>query len=253
MNIFQLIRDRIAAVIGVVFFSIIICICGVAFTFYFAPQQALEANRISNLPQMDAGYVNSAAAGTDVLVTGRLSGNPTLFSDSSYIAYTLDEWDVTPGSSSDDGDTDPSGDWNTVKRVNPDLILDINGQTLQVLSSTNATFGGALHEEVVRGNGSEEAKYNGEWLPEGSQRYQGFYEGDLMTVLGQRASSGGVIPEKLYAGDRVTFEQSEKDAAKGMLIAGIAMMICAPIFLVGGGLGAIFGRARGRGGFARFR
>lgn len=253
MNIFQLIRDRIAAVLGVVFFSIIICICGVAFTFFFAPQQALEANRISNLPPMDAGYVVSAAPGTDVLVTGYLAGNAPLFNDSAYVAYSLEEWNVTPGSSSEDGDTEPSGDWNTVERISPDLTLDINGQALQILSSTDVSFGGALHEEMVRGNGSEEAKYNGDWLPEGSQRYRGFYEGDLLTVLGQKASSGGVVPEKLFAGDRVIFEQSEKDAAKGMLIAGIAMMVCAPIFLVGGGLAAIFGRARGRGGFGRFR
>jgi hypothetical protein len=253
MNILQLIRDRIAAVIGVVFFSIVLCVCGAAFTFYFAPQQALEANRISNMPQMDAGTVANAAAGTDVLVAGWLAGNAPLFDDSPFVAYVLETWDVTPPSSSDNADDEPDGDWETVERVLPDLLLDINGQTVQVLSSTSANLSGNLHEQVVRGEGVEEAQYNGEWLPEGSQRYRGFYEGDLMTVLGQKASTGGIVPEKMYAGDRVAFEQSEKDAAKGMLIAGIVMMICSPIFLVGGGLGAIFGRTRGGGFKMRMR
>lgn len=247
MNIFQRIRERIAAVIGVVFFSIFICICGAVFTFYLAPQQAIEASRISNLPQMDGGIVAATAPGTDILITGWLSGNSPLFSDSSFVAYYLEEWNVTPGSTDEDGETDPSGDWETVERVIPDLNLDINGQVVQVLSSTSASFSGDLHEEVVRGNGVEEARYDNEWLPEGSQRYRGFYEGDLMTVLGQKASSGGIIPEKLYSGDRVAFEQSERDAAKGMLIAGISMMVCAPLFLALGGLGAVFGRRTRRG------
>ena len=56
-----------------------------------------------------------------------------------------------------------------------------------------------------------------------------------MTVLGQKGPSGGIVPEKLYAVEWVAIEQSEKDAAKRMLIARIAMMVCALIFLVFGG------------------
>ncbi|NUM48701.1 MAG: hypothetical protein HUU38_28675 [Anaerolineales bacterium] len=251
MNIFQLIRDRIAAVIGVVFFSILICFCGIAFTFFFAPQQAIEATRISNLPYMDAGTVTSAAPGTDLLVTAWLAGNAPLVEADAFVAYTLETWDVTPGTSSDEGETEPNGTWETVEQVIPDLTLDLNGQTVHLLSAPSVSFSGPLHEQVVRGNGVEEAQYDGAWLPEGSQRYRGFFDGDLLTVLGKKASTGGIIPEKMFAGDRVAFEQSEKDTAKGLLIAGISMMVCAPIFLVLGGLGAIFGRARGRGGFSR--
>ncbi|HNB52036.1 MAG TPA: hypothetical protein PK530_08845 [Anaerolineales bacterium] len=248
MNIFQLIRERIAAVIGVVFFSIVICICGAAFTFYFAPQQALEANRISNLPQMDAGYVVSANPGTEILITGVLANNPALLADSNLVAYELERWDVTPPNN--DNDTTPDGSWESVETVIPNLTLEANGQNLTILAANTASLSGALHEEIVRGDGFETASYNGENLPEGSLRYQGFFNGDLTTVLGQKASTEGIVPAKLYAGDRVAFEQSEKDAAKWMLVAGIAMMICSPLFLVLGGVGAIFGRnTRGGGGF----
>ena len=252
MNIFQMIRERLSAVIGVVFFSIFICICGALFTFVFGPQQALEANRISKLPQMDAGYVVAASPGSEVLVTGSLAGNSAVVEDSRFVAYILEEWDVTPGSSSEDSETEPKGSWESVENVVPNLMVNLNGQTLQILSSTTVSLSGPLHEELIPGNGVEQAQYDGNWLAEGSLRYRGFYEGDLITALGQKASTGDVIPEKLYAGDRVAFEKSEADAAKGMLFMGIAMMVCSPIFLVLGGLGAIFGRGRRTGGI-RFR
>lgn len=242
MNLLQLLRDRIQAVIGVLIASIALCVCGVLFTFVFAPGQALEAARIRSLPSMDADSLAAAAPGADVLVTGWLAGNAPLHGDLPFVAYLLETWEVTPGSTTEDGETEPDGDWETVERAIPDLTLEVNGQTVQVLSSTTASLGGPLHEEIVPGNSREQAQYQGEWLPEGSLRYRGFYNGDLITVLGQKAATGGVVPEKLYAGDRVAFEQSETDAARGMLFAGIGMMVCAPILLIGGGLAALFGR-----------
>ncbi len=246
MNIFQAIRERIGAVIAAVFGSILVCICGALFTFYLAPQQALEANRIGNLPQMDASYVAAAAPGADILVTGSLVDNPPISADSQLVAYELEEWEVTQPSA-DSEDTTPDGSWSTVEYAAPDLALSVNGQTLQVLAAASLSFSGNLHEELVVGDGVETADYDGQPLPEGSLRYSGFYNGDLVTVLGTRATTGGVIPEKLYGGDRVAFEESEKDAATGLLIAGVVMLVCAPVVLIGGGLGAIFGRRQGRG------
>ncbi len=247
MNILSSIRERIGVVIAAVIAAIGFCICGALFTFYMAPRQALEASRISNLPMMDAQHVAAAQAGDDILITGALANNLPLFDDSALVAYSLSEWDVTPPSSdSDSADTDPTGSWRSVESVVPDLTLDMSGQPVQLLAASNAALSGPLHEELFYAEGGESAKYNGEWLSEGSLRYRGFYDGDLTTVLGKKAASGGVIPDKLYAGDRVAFEQSEADAAKGMLYAGICFMVLAPIVLVGGVLGAAFGRRRRR-------
>ena len=71
-----------------------------------------------------------------------------------------------------------------------------------------------------------------------------FIDGDLVTVLGKKASSDGVIPSELYAGDRVAFADSKQDAARGLLIGGLCVIGLAPIVLVGGALIALFGRRR---------
>ncbi len=246
MNILLSLRQRIGAVIASVLAALFFCGFGAFFAFVLAPRQAIEAQRISNLPQMDANYVASAPAGEDILVTGTLVDNPPLFDDSELVAYHLSEWQVTLPDANSNDDT-PEGDWNTVERVSPDLTLEVGGQRVQVLSASDVSFGGDLHEEIVYGEGLETATYNGEQLPEGSLRYRGFYNGDLTTVLGKKAASGGIVPEKLYAGDRVAFEQSEQNAAKGMLIGGLIFMACALLVLVGGILSAIFGRRRRRG------
>jgi hypothetical protein len=84
----------------------------------------------------------------------------------------------------------------------------------------------------------------GEWLSEGSLRVRGFYNGDLVTVWGQKASIDGIIPKELFAGDRVTFIESQHATAKGLLIAGISMMVCSPIVLAVGVFTSMFGRRK---------
>lgn len=244
MNIFRILRERIGAVIASVFAAIAFCICGLMFTFFLAPRQALEARRIGNLPQMDASYVTAAAPGDDILITGSLQDNPLLLADSDLVAYHLEEWEVRLPDADEEGDREPTGLWNTLERVVPDLNLDVGGQNTRLLAATDVTFSGAIHEELILGEGTTTANYDGQPLPHGSWRYRGFFNGDLITVLGTKASADGVIPEKMYAGDRVAFEQSEEDAAQGLLIGGIVLMACAPLVLVGGVLGAIFGRRR---------
>ena len=243
MNIISAIRERIRAVIAAVVGSILFCICGTFLTFVMAPRQAIEANRVGNLPQMDAASVAAAAAGDDVLITGSLVDNE-IVDEGGYVAYELYEWVVTLPDADDDEESQPRGSWNLVETVAPDLNLDVNGSTLLILASASPNFGGNLHEEIIAGEGLEQAEYEDELLPEDSLRLEGLFNGDLLTVLGSKGSTGGIVPVDLFAGDRVAFEQSEVDAAKGLLFAGICFMVFAPIVLVGGFLGAIFGRRR---------
>lgn len=67
-------------------------------------------------------------------------------------------------------------------------------------------------------------------------------DGALTTVLGQKATTGGIIPEHLFAGDRVAFETSQRQAASGLLFSGICLMILSPLVLVGGLLFVLFRR-----------
>ena len=73
MNIVQRAKDRLGGVIAAVVAGIVFCCCGALMTFYLAPSQALDANRIKNLPQMDATYVLTAAPGEDVQPAARVA------------------------------------------------------------------------------------------------------------------------------------------------------------------------------------
>ena len=240
MNIFASIRERIGSAVGAVIGAFFLLSCGAVLAFILSPQQALEARRIDKMPLMDAGSVAAAAAGEEILVTGWLADNP-LMDEGSFVAYILDEWVVTLPDPDDSSD-EPDGDWETVERVVPELNIEVEGEMVRTLEGDNVRLTGSLNEELIYSDDYDEAKYEGEWLPHGSLRLRGFFNGDLVSVLGKKGSVGGIIPEELYAGDRVAFADSKHDAARGMFIGGIVMMACAPLLLVGGALGALFGR-----------
>ena len=104
-----------------------------------------------------------------------------------------------------------------------------------------ANLGGALHENLQRGTSSLQAKDGGTSLPDGSTRTQGLQNGDLVTVLGSKASTGDLIPSRLFGGDRVQLVENIRSGARAAFMAGIFMMICSPVILVGGLWAALFG------------
>lgn len=142
-----------------------------------------------------------------------------------------------------DGQGQPHGLWKSVETVVPDLSLDLSGQSVAVRGTSSARLLGPLRETTVPGDGPT-ATYEGKPVPAGTRRYRGLTNGDLATLLGKKEATGGVIPEQLFAGDRGTFETSQRQAASGLLISGICSIMLSPIVLVGGLLGAIFWRRR---------
>ncbi|MBU1662265.1 MAG: hypothetical protein KKD28_12435, partial [Chloroflexi bacterium] len=146
MNIFSRIRERIGAVIAALIGSVALLGCGLLFALVLAPQQKLEARRIEAMPVMGAGAVAGAAAGDDILITGRLEDNP-LVDEAGFVAYELEEWVVTLPDS-ENADDDPDGSWETVERVVPDLSLNVDGEVVLILSANEATLSGLLHEEL---------------------------------------------------------------------------------------------------------
>lgn len=240
MNMLSNLRGRLGSIGCVLASAPLLFLCGLFIIFILVPQQKVEALRIERLPLMDADQVAAAEAGDDLLITGRLENNAVL-DTGEFVAYQLDIWDVRMPSS-DDSDSKPTGSWSTEMQVFPDLNLDAGGQVVLILGKERVKHGGALHEMIVEGTGASKARYDGNWLREGSQRYQGFYNGDLVTVLGVKAASSGLIPDQFFAGDRVAFEQDQHDQAKNLLYAGIAMLVFGPVVLVGGVLSAIFGK-----------
>ena len=237
------IRHRLNLALFVTILSLSCCLCGGLTAFVVAPGQAIKASRIARMPQMDAEAVRVAAAGDPILITGTLTGNSPLLDNSELVAYREEHWVVTlPDSNS--SETDPSGRWETGNTVIPNLNLTLNDQLIAILASAEAQLSGSLHESVALSDSSLRASHEGESLPDGSQRFSGLANGDVITVWGQKASTGAVIPEQLYLGDRVSFEADQRNAASALFYSGLCAMLFSPIIFIGGGAYVLFGKER---------
>ncbi len=237
-------RQRINTVLAALGFSLFCCLFGALMAFVLSPAQALEAFRVSQLPQMDAQDVQSAAPGETLLFTAALTGNVPPQEGVNMVAYTVQEWRVTvPSDSGRGGDApQPSGHWQAVETVAPELTVELGGQAILLHRTTPVRLSGDLHEKMVKSDSALQAMDMDELLPDGTRRYRGLMDGDRVTVLGKKASDGGVIPNHLFAGDRVAFEESLREAAQGLFFAGLCTMVLSPLVLLGGLWFAFFRR-----------
>jgi hypothetical protein len=236
------VRERINTVIGAGIAALLFLCMGIALAFFISPKQAVEWRRVEHLPLLDAGAYEALAAGEEMVITGNLQGNTPLTEDG-LVAYIRDEWNVTPPDPSQDEDQ-PDGDWARIETAAPALVIAVPGGTVTTASSTSALFQGSLPETMVEGDSDLSATYSGQSLPDGTIRTRGFHDGDLITVHGQKGSTGDIIPERLFYGDRVQLVEHIRSGARAAFAIGIGMMICAPIVLVGGVVAAMFGRRR---------
>ncbi len=240
MNLLGGIRNRINAVVGGVIAAICFLVMGAFLAFVISPQQAVEWRRIQGLPQLDAASYEAVSIGQEVALSGHLQNNSALTPDG-LVAYQRDRWDVRPASSSDDS---PSGSWTVLEFQFPALSIAVDGGMLRTVAVNNVTIGGNLHETVQDGTGANTDTYQGRKLHDGAVRTRGFADGDLVTMVGQKASTGDAIPARLFGGDRVQLVDNIRKGAQALFLAGIGMMICAPIVLVLGVVGGILGRNR---------
>ncbi len=239
-NFFSSVRQRVRSMLAITAISVLCLLCGGLMAFGLAPAQAIQAYRISRLPVTDdAAQVAAAQPGEELLFTGTLKGNPPLLEGLDFIAYSAEEWIVTLPSDNA-SNSKPGGHWETTETVIPALTLELNNQPVSLLKTSSARLSGDLHILIVKGDSPHQAEYEGERLPDGSKRYRGLFDGDLATVLGKKSASGSVLPEHIFAGDRLQFEESQRQAASGMFASGLCMMVFAPLLLVGGLLFTLF-------------
>ncbi len=243
MGIFARIRERIGAATAAVIGAVCFLILGAVMAFVISPKQAVEWRRIQNLPELTASSFAGAPTGEEVAITGTLEDNAPL-NVYEHVAYTVEEWRVDPP---DDEDSTTDGSWSTIETTVPELSISISGGTISTTGVNSVTFGGSLDEVIDEAYSVQTAKYDGRELGEGSLRIKGFRNGNLVTVVGKKASTGDLIPERLFAGDRVQLVDSIHASARTTFIIGIVMMVISPLVLVGGILAAAFGRRRRAG------
>ncbi|MBN1430359.1 MAG: hypothetical protein JXB07_18460 [Anaerolineae bacterium] len=245
MRLLENIRGRIGAAIGAGVAAICFLVGGAALAFWLSPQQAMEWRRIEGLPELDAAGYTAVSTGDDVAITGTLVDNPSQ-TDDGLVAYIQERWDVSrPSSSDNDSNSRPTGSWTTIETVIPALTISIAGGNIKTVAASSGSLGGAMHQSAIKqGTSTEKAEYEGRQLPEGSTRLRGFNNGDLVTVVGKKASTGDLIPDRLFGGDRVQLVENIRSGARVMFAIGIGMMICSPIVLVLGVLGGLFGRRK---------
>jgi hypothetical protein len=240
MRLMRGIRERVGAVIGIGVASLMFLCFGIVLAFFVSPKQAVEWRRVERLPVLDAAAVEALAPGEELVITGHLDGNDPLTEDG-LVAYVRDVWNVEPPDPDEDEDQ-PDGTWVRDETVAPSLQIAVAGGTIMTASGSSPRFEGGLPEAMVEGDGELSATYSGQSLPDGTIRTRGFRDGDLITVHGQKASTGEVLPERLFYGDRVQLVDHMRSGARAAFAIGIGMMICAPIFFVAGVAIAVFGR-----------
>jgi len=245
LNPLDMLRRRLAGVFAAFAFSACCCVTGALMAFVAAPRQALQAYHISQLPPMNAASVAAAAPGVEIIVTGSLGGSPPATEGPALLAYTDEQWRVSvPTASGSASPAAPSGQWELVKTVVPELTLTADGQALTIQAASSADLSGPLHESVVPSSSSLVANDNGQPVPDGSHRYRGLAAGDPTTVWGTKGAGETIIPKALFLGDRAGFETSQQQAASGLLVSGLCAMAAAPVVLIGGLLGVVFWRRR---------
>jgi len=238
-QLFSSLRRRIRSVLAIAVISVLCLLCGGLMAFGFAPAQAIQAYRISRMPVTEDGaQVAAAETGEALLFTGVLRDNAPLLDR--FVAYSAEEWKVTMPSDDARGSSEPSGHWETAETVIPALTLELNGQPVSLQETGSVRLSGSLHVQMVRGDSPNQAEYEGELWPDGTRRYRGLFDGDLVTVLGKKSTSGGVLPEHIFGGDRLQFEGSQRQAASGLFMAGLFLMAFAPLLLIGGLLWALW-------------
>ena len=241
INLVRAVRQRLALLLTVGFVSLLCCIGGAFASFVVAPQQRIDASRTARMSTLSYEAFQAAPAGERLIVMGALADNPPISDEGEFVAYQMERWTTTLIQDEEQGDF-YTGKWDTENRVTeiPVLNVSIEGGTVATLPTESLRLTGALHEEIFESDSAEVDLTNKR--PDDSRRYEGLRNGDTVTILGAKGSGGALIPEALYAGDRVAFDQSNVNQASSLFQMGICMMGLAPLLLLAGLLFALFKR-----------
>ena len=241
MFIWSGIRERSRTLGALARVALAIFVCGAAMARCLAPMQEVEWRHIQSLPELDADSFAAQPTGQEVVITGALVDNPLALPQYELVAYQVEEWNV----SWDDENDEYEGSWTVIETNMPALAVSITGGSVKTRSVSSLTIGGDTHEYLELGVGLDSALYEGRQLPDGSLRTRGFSNGDLVTVVGAKSSTGELTPERIYGGDRAQLVAEIRSGAHALFSFGLVMMlVCAPGVLIIGAIATISGRRR---------
>lgn len=205
---------------------------GLLFALVISGNTREEATKIEGLPGQQYAEFVGLYPGAEVAVTGMLLNNPVLSDNPvagyELVAYEIDEWNVT-------GDDNNTGNWTSKLRNIPLLSMQFEDLILPIHAEQNRpNLSGSLHtfiEEETYDN--DWARYNGNRLYEGSLRIQGLRNSDLVTVVGDKADDGGIIPDRIHNGTHTDLVEYLREGVQIMQIVGGVFVVIGAVVLIG--------------------
>lgn len=212
---------------------------GIYYAFDLSHQLTSEWWQIRRQPALNATELAAAPVDSLLVVTGNLAGNAPI-SPLGYVACVEDKLSVYPCDPTDNEDCllaygQGTGMWVKLKQSVPGLTLTVSDGRVHTLPVAQVTFGGNLREEVVADDFEHIAftvEYNGQILSDGSLRTRGLENGDQVTIVGHKISTGELIPDHLIGGGEDALVAHFRPFARYQIflrVMGFVMIIGSPI------------------------
>jgi hypothetical protein len=174
-----------------------------------------EAGMVQGLPEFNLQTLQQTAAGADVVVTGSLEASGQQADVSDLLIYLAEEWHVRYNDS--EGSEGWEGSWSKLETIVPPCAVALSGGSVTLEAGDDTIIDNPLHEfkSFVPRNAREV-----DGIKEGSVRHSGFKAGDEITIVGTKGTAG-VIPIRIFGGNRQTLEQSFTYRVSGLRLTGV--------------------------------
>lgn len=174
-----------------------------------------EAGMVQGLPEFNLQSLQQTASGADLVVTGSLEANGQQADVGDLLIYLAEEWHVRYNDS--EGSEGWEGSWSKLETVVPSCAVAISGGSITLEPGEDTVIDNPLHEfkSFVPRNAREV-----DGIKEGSVRHSGFKAGDEITMVGTKGTAG-IIPIRIFGGNRQALEQSFAYRVSGLRLTGI--------------------------------
>jgi hypothetical protein len=186
-----------------------------------------EAGLVQGLPEYNLQTLQETALGANILITGSLEASGQQADVGDLLIYLAEEWHVRYNDS--EGFEGWEGSWSKVETVVPACAVALSDGNVTLDAGQDTVIDNPLHEfkSFVPQNAREVGG-----IKEGSIRHRGFKAGDEVTIIGTK-SAAGIIPSRIFGGDRQALEQSFAYRVSGLrLVGGIFALVGISLLII---------------------